>query len=189
MSAASVETAATAISEGLVVGVPTDTVYGLAVDPWNESAVAALFVIKGRPPNKPIGLLAGSIDEVTEIVDLGPAASLAECHWPGALSVVVRPRVLIPDWVGDRALGTVAVRVPDHEVLRDLLARTGPLAVTSANRTGEPEAGDDVEARRVFGTLVAVYVPGRSQGGVASTVVDATGPSLTVLRPGPIKLC
>ncbi|CAN5895826.1 L-threonylcarbamoyladenylate synthase [soil metagenome] len=182
-----VESAAAAIANGLVVGVPTDTVYGLAVDPWNEDSVEALFTMKGRPRDKPVGLLAANLGEVMEIAHLGPALSLAERHWPGALSVVVRPRVVIPDWVGDRALGTVAVRVPDHDVLRELLARTGPLAVTSANRSGEPEAADDVEARQVFGSSVAVYVPGRGRGGVASTVVDATGGILTTIRPGPVS--
>jgi L-threonylcarbamoyladenylate synthase len=174
------------LAAGHVVGVPTDTVYGLAVDPWNEEAVALLYELKGRPAGKPVGLLAASVEQVEEIADLGVGADLARSHWPGALTLVVRPRVVIPDWVGDKALGTVGVRVPDHDLLRGLLAATGPLAVTSANRSGEADLVDDTSARAVFGVQVAAYLPGKSPGGTASTVVDVSGRKLRVLRQGPI---
>lgn len=180
--------AVAAIAGGQVVGVPTDTVYGVAVDPWNEEAVSSLFELKGRPRDKPIGLLAASIDQIEEVADLGAARDLAARHWPGALTLVVRTRVLIPDWVGDRALGTVGVRIPDHDALRSLLGETGPLAVTSANLAGGPETHDDGQARAVLGDRVSVYVPGVCPGGVASTVVDATGAPLRVLRPGPVVI-
>lgn len=176
------------IAGGEVVGVPTDTVYGLAVDPWNEDAVALLYELKGRPARKPIGLLAASVEQVEEIAALGAGRDLARAHWPGALTLVVRPRVVIPDWVGDRALGTVGVRVPDHDLLRELLSVTGPLAVTSANRSGEADLVDDRTARALFGEGVACYLPGRSPGGLASTVVDASGRELRVLRQGPIAV-
>lgn len=176
------------ISAGRVVGVPTDTVYGLAVDPWNEDAVALLYELKGRPARKPIGLLAASVEQVEEIADLGAGRDLARAHWPGALTLVVRPRVVIPDWVGDRALGTVGVRVPDHDLLRELLAATGPLAVTSANRSGEADLVDDHTARSVFGRRVGCYLPGRSPGGLASTVVDVSGRGRRVLRQGPVAV-
>lgn len=175
-----------ALAAGEVVGVPTDTVYGVAVDPWNEKAVARLFDLKGRPRHKPIGLLAANVAQVEEVADLGSALALAHRHWPGALTLVVRTRVVIPDWVGNSALGTVGVRVPDHEMLCRLLAETGPLAVTSANRAGGAETHDDVSARGVFGDEISVYLPGACPGGVASTVVDATGARLRVLRPGPV---
>lgn len=176
------------IRAGAVVGVPTDTVYGLAVDPWNGDAVALLYELKGRPARKPIGLLAASVEQVDEIADLGAGRDLARAHWPGALTLVIRPRVVIPDWVGDRALGTVGVRVPDHGLLRELLSSTGPLAVTSANRSGQPDLVDDRAARAVFGDRVSCYLPGTSPGGTASTVVDVTAGQIRVLRRGPISV-
>lgn len=178
-----------AVRAGRVIGVPTDTVYGVAVDPWNEVAVGLLFALKGRPDDKPVGLLAASLGQAEEVADLGAAArSLADRYWPGALTLVVRPASMIPDWIGSRPERNLGVRVPDHDDLRAVLEWTGPLAVTSANRSGQPETYDDVEARTVFGDQVAFYVRGRCPGGVASTVVDATGPDLVVLRPGPVEL-
>lgn len=178
-----------AIESGLVVGVPTDTVYGLAVDPFNEVAIARLFEIKGRPTHKPIGLLVATLEQAGEIGHLDESAmSLANRHWPGALTLVVRPRVVMADWVGDRQRNTVGLRMPDHEVALGLLVAVGPLAVTSANASGEPDSVDDEEARAIFGDSVALYIRGRSPGGVPSTVVDATTERLAVLREGSVSL-
>ena len=184
-----VEAAAAAVESGLVVGIPTDTVYGVGADPLNAAAVARLFELKGRPAHKPIGLLVASAQQAS-VVGLveGRAAELAVEHWPGAMTLVVRPRVVMADWVGDAQSETVGVRVPDHPAALDLLERTGPLAVTSANKSGGTEAMSDVEARGAFGDEVAVYLEGVCPGGAASTVVDATGPRLSVLRAGPIKI-
>lgn len=187
MSRDDVVAAASAIARGEVVGVPTDTVYGLAVDPWNGGAIERLYDLKGRPEHKPIGLLVASVGQAEEIADLGAGRRLVE-HWPGALTLVVRPRVVIPDWIGDRVVGTVGIRVPDHDELRELLRETGPLAVTSANRSGEPDLLDDSAARSIFGDRVSVYLPGRCEGGVASTVVDATASEIRVLRAGPVVI-
>lgn len=185
------EVVARAVAEleaGRIVGVPTDTVYGLAVDPWNEEAVASLYEVKGRPGHKPVGLLAASIAQIETVADLGAGADLVRRHWPGALTLVVRPVVVIPDWVGDSALGTVGVRVPDAELLTSILEQAGPLAVTSANRSGGDETRDDGAARRLLGDSVAYYVPGVSSGGIASTVVDVTGAEPVVLRQGPVVI-
>lgn len=187
MSREDAAAAAAAIALGEVVGVPTDTVYGLAVDPWNEEAIERLYDLKGRPEHKPIGLLVASVGQAEEIADLGAGRRLVE-HWPGALTLVVRPRVVIPDWIGDRVVGTVGIRVPDHDELRELLEETGPLAVTSANRSGEADLLDDSAARAIFGDRVRVYLPGRCEGGVASTVIDATGGEVRVLRAGPVVI-
>lgn len=187
MSAELLDAALAALTRGDVVGVPTDTVYGLAVDPWQGEAIDRLYDLKGRPAHKPIGLLVASVAQAEEIADLGPGRDLVE-HWPGALTLVVRPRVVIPDWIGDHALGTVGIRVPDHPLLLRLLERAGPLAVTSANRSGEEEAGDDRMARTLFGAAVAVYLPGRCPGGTASTVVDATVTPPRLLREGPVLI-
>ena len=172
-----------------MVGLPTDTVYGIGVDPLNDEAVSRLFEVKGRPEGKPIGILAATVDQAAAIGRLeGEAAALAGRHWPGALTLVVRPLVALADWVGNTQANTVGVRVPDHPVTLRLLTRTGPLAVTSANRSGGPEATSDVEAKAILGDDVAVYLEGTCPGGAASTVVDATGPRLTVLRRGPIEI-
>lgn len=178
-----------AVRSGLIVGLPTDTVYGVGVDPTDLDAVASLFDLKGRPAHKPVGLLAASLEQAASVgVIRGEAAGLAARHWPGALTLIVRPKVVLSDWGGDQQQTTVGIRVPDHAVARELLEATGPLSVTSANRSGEPEAMSDSEARRIFGDDVAVYLPGRSPGGEASTVVDVTGTEIVVLREGPVVL-
>lgn len=184
-----IEAAVETVRAGLVVGLPTDTVYGIGVDPLNESAVARLFALKGRPEHKPVGLLVGTIDQARMIAEIkGEAEELAVAHWPGALTLVVTPRVILANWVGDAQQRTVGIRVPDHPVALELLEACGPLAVTSANRSGGVEARDDGDARAIFGDEVAFYLPGFAPGGEASTVVDATGAHLTVLRQGPITL-
>jgi tRNA threonylcarbamoyl adenosine modification protein (Sua5/YciO/YrdC/YwlC family) len=176
------------IRAGGVVGVPTDTVYGIGVDPGNEEAIGRLFELKGRPAGRPIGVLVASIEQASAIGDItGRAGELAEEHWPGPLTLVVRSKTVLPDWVGDRDAGTVGVRIPDHPVTLALLQVVGPLAVTSANVSGGPETMNDVEARKVFGDAV-FYVEGSSRGGRASTVVDMTGEGLVVLRQGPVEI-
>lgn len=183
------EQALDAILDGQVVGLPTDTVYGIGADPFNLDAVARLYELKDRPHDKPVGVLVGTVEQADQIGDLsGEAATLARRHWPGALTLVVAPKVVMADWVGDQQRRTVGIRVPDHDVARNLLEMSGPLAVTSANRSGGKEAMNDREARDVFGDRVAVYLEGESPGGEASTVVDATGPRLTVIRQGPVTL-
>jgi tRNA threonylcarbamoyl adenosine modification protein (Sua5/YciO/YrdC/YwlC family) len=178
-----------AIHNGDVVGVPTDTVYGIGADPMNQNAISKLFEIKGRPERKPIGLLVASLDQAREIGEItGGAVDLAETHWPGALTLVVVPKVVLADWVGDTQSTTVGLRVPDHPVALELLSRAGPLAVTSANVSGGPETMSDGEARAVFGDRVAVYLEGTAPGGESSTVVDATGDRLVVLRQGPVQV-
>ena len=114
------------------------------------------------------------------------ARSLAAEHWPGALTVIVPTSERLAVGVGRS--GTVGVRMPDHPVALELLETFGPLAVTSANRSGKPECLDDECAVRAFGEEVAVYLPGRGSRGLSSTVVDATGTSIAVLRRGPIDI-
>jgi L-threonylcarbamoyladenylate synthase len=104
------------------------------------------------------------------------------------LTLIVTPRVVMADWVGDQQRLTIGIRVPDHPTTLELLESSGPLAVTSANESGGEETMNDVEARGIFGDRVAVYVEGTAPGGEASTVVDATGADLTILREGPIAI-
>ena len=184
-----IEAAVEAIRDGQVVGLPTDTVYGIGVNPFDLDAVARLFELKGRPEHKPVGVLAATFEQARELGDIaGEAKALAEKHWPGALTLIVTPSVVMADWVGDHMLRTVGIRVPDHPTALELLEKTGPLAVTSANRSGGPETMTDEEARAVFGDGVSAYVPGTAPGGEASTVVDATSVEPTVLRQGPVSI-
>lgn len=184
-----IDEAVAAIEAGQVIGIPTDTVYGVGVDPFNFDAVALLYELKGRPEHKPVGVLVASVAQAAEIGHLSDAAArLAERHWPGALTLIVQPRVVMADWVGDKQRQTIGVRVPDHSVARQLLERIGPLAVTSANVSGGTEAMTDQEARDVFGDGVAVYLEGEAPGGEASTVVDVTGDRLVVVREGPVRI-
>ena len=184
-----IEAAVAAIRDGHVVGFPTDTVYGLGVDPLNSVAVDRLFEIKGRPEHKPLGVLVASIDQAVLLGEIeGDAYRLATQHWPGALTLIVTPLVILADWVGDAQRITIGVRVPDHPLATRLLDETGPLAVTSANVSGGREAVNDEDARVVFGDRVAEYLPGVCSGGEASTVVDASGARLSILRAGPVEI-
>lgn len=175
------------LQAGGVVGVPTDTVYGIAADPFRSEAVARLFRVKGRSGIKPIPILAAHVAQAAAIGVLGPAARRAgERHWPGGLTLIV-PRVPgLPEWIGDPRRGTVGVRVPAHPVILELLEAFGPLAATSANRSGMAAAADDVAARSALGEDVALYLPGTGAASGASTVVDVTGPEPRVLREGPV---
>ncbi len=182
-----IEAAVRALRRGAVVGVPTDTVYGLAADPHREAAVAALYEIKGRPGRRPIPILTATVAQAGMVAELATAAEdYALAHWPGALTLVLERRTVMPSWVGDPARRTVAVRVPDHPVALALLERAGPLAVTSANRSGEPPAHDAAGARAALGDAVALYLEGTCPGGEASTVVDFTVDPPAVLREGPV---
>lgn len=173
------------LAAGEVIGVPTDTVYGIAADPYSATAVGKLFTIKGRWLGKPIGLLAAGIEQAAEVVDLSEyAVDLARQHWPGPLNLVGRP--LVDVLVG--TLDSLAVRVPNHETALELLRSFGALAVTSANLAGGPESTSDVEARALLGDAVALYLPGTCRGGTASTTVDVRGSAPIILRPGPIDL-
>ena len=183
MSDTAIIGALAALHRGLVIGLPTDTVYGIGVDPMNEQALRRLFAVKGRPDDKPIPILAASLADARGfgMIDAGVGR-----YWPGPLTVVVRRMPALPAWIGDPHAGTVAIRVPDHPLALDMLGRFGPLAVTSANRSGEEPAADDAAARAALGAGVAVYLPGGGGGGAASTVVDLTGRTPLVLRPGPV---
>ena len=182
-----IDAAVAAIRRGRIVGMPTDTVYGVGVDPLDPEAVAALFELKGRPDEKAIPVLVATAAQALEIVEIPPEVEeMAVRHWPGPLTLVLRRHIELPDWVGDREKGTVAVRIPDHPVALDLLAVSGPLAVTSANRSGDPPALHEVEARALLGSGVAVYLEGSCPGGQSSTVVDMTSVPPVMLRRGPV---
>ncbi len=182
-----VHDAVVALRGGGVIGVPTDTVYGLAVSPYEPAAVARLFEMKGRDDGKPIAVLVASLAQAQDVASFNPVAlSLAAEHWPGALTIIVPTSGRLAEGVGRD--GTVGVRMPDHPVALELLSTFGPLAVTSANRSGKPECLDDECAVRAFGDEVQLYLPGRGSRGLSSTVVDATGVSIALLRRGPVEI-
>ncbi len=175
--------AATLLEEGKVVGVPTDTVYGLASHHTGERE---LFRLKERPETKAIPVLVGSVTDAERLAVFPPGAlQLARDHWPGPLTLVltVRPRTQ------GRPGATIGLRMPDHPLALELLTLTGPLSVTSANRTGEQPATSDRAAQEMFGVKVDLYLPGVCPGGVASTVIEVLPDrDPRVLRPGPITL-
>ncbi len=179
--------AAAAIGAGLIVGLPTETVYGLAVLP-QEGPLAALIAAKGRSLDKGIALLIDGLDQVAHLVHIPDAARLlAARFWPGALTLVLplRPDAPLPLAVtGGR--DTLGVRLPDHPLPRTLARRLGPLAVSSANRSGEPDARTAAELVASVGAALSVVLDdGPVRGGVPSTVVAvAADGGLTILRAG-----
>ncbi len=185
-----IEAAATAIRSGDLAVVPTDTVYGVAADAFSPRAVADLLAAKGRDRTMPPPVLIGSPATLEALVAEVPTwlRHLTDALWPGALTVVCRQQASLT-WDLGQTHQTVAVRVPDDAVARELLGVTGPLAVSSANRTGQPAATTAADAHEQLGDAVAVYLDGgESPGGVASTILDVTGPTPRLLRRGAIDL-
>ncbi|MHA7305479.1 L-threonylcarbamoyladenylate synthase [Arthrobacter sp. TMN-49] len=183
-----------AIAAKQVIVLPTDTVYGVAADAFSPQAVATLLAAKGRGRNMPPPVLMPRIGTMeglaTEIPD--DARKLAEKYWPGPLTLIFHAQPSLTWDLGD-TVGTVALRVPDDQLALDLLTLTGPLAVSSANRTGQPAAQTADAARSQLAESVEVYLEGgvRPLAGadpVPSTIVDATGVRLRVVREGAITL-
>ena len=174
------------LSAGRMVVVPTDTVYGVGVVATDPVAVASLFRLKARDRHKPIAVLVADLDQARKVGRFDAVASrLAERFWPGGLTLVV-PRApgFRTELGGDR--DTVGIRCPNHDRLRSLLARSGPLAVTSANPAGERTPATAAAIAAVFGDAVSSVIDGGTLAGVASTVVDCTGATPDVLRQGPV---
>lgn len=173
----SVEQAVTLLRAGQVIIFPTDTVYGLGAHGFIPSAIEKLFALKGREPRKAIPLLLASTEDVTKVaVDIPPIAwRLAERFWPGPVTIVLWKAAAVLDVLtagGD----SVAVRIPGHDMALQLITALGaPLAATSANLSGQPEAVTAEEAQAIFGNQVSLILDaGRCPGGVPSTVVDVT---------------
>lgn len=181
-----IEAATLAVRRGELVVLPTDTVYGLGADAFDADAVAALLRAKGRGRDMPPPVLVSAPTTIDALAVGLPAwaRALVEEFWPGPLTLVCRQQASLRWDLGD-ARGTVAVRMPDHDVALEVLERTGPMAVSSANLTGRPAARDAEEAEDMLGDRVAVVLDaGPAPGGEASTIVDATGERPRVLRWG-----
>jgi tRNA threonylcarbamoyl adenosine modification protein (Sua5/YciO/YrdC/YwlC family) len=182
--------AAGALSRGELVLLPTDTVYGVAADAFTPAAVTRLLAAKNRGRSMPVPVLIGEATTLSGLVAVLPpvAHDLAEAFWPGGLTLVVEHAPSLA-WDLGEAEGTVAVRLPDDDVARDLLRRTGPLAVSSANRSGRPAATTAQEAAAQLGEHAAVVLDGGPRAGsAASTIVDCTGPVPRVLRVGAVSV-
>jgi tRNA threonylcarbamoyl adenosine modification protein (Sua5/YciO/YrdC/YwlC family) len=183
-----VEVGGRMVAQGGLVVLPTDTVYGLGCDPFNPSAVEALFKAKARGRDLPLPVLVhtwrqaiGLVEDITEHARL----LIAE-YWPGPLTIVLRESPGIGWDLGD-SRGTVAVRMPKHDFALALIERTGPLAVTSANRSGMPtQSSIEGVAEQLGGQVDVFFDTGPSSGGSASTIVDLSGTGVRVLREGAI---
>lgn len=184
---AGIDRAAEVLADGGVVALPTDTVYGLAVDAFRPGATDRLFAAKQRPRDVDLPVLIADPDDVHRLVADVPDAAreLMARWWPGPLTIVLPRRPHLDIDLGTRA-DTVGVRCPDAAVVRELAARIGPLATTSANRHREPTPPTALGVAEVFGGEVAVVLDGGVCDGVPSTVVDATGDEVRVLRAGAI---
>jgi len=183
--------AASAVRRGDLVVLPTDTVYGVGADAFSATAVNLLLAAKGRGRDMPVPVLVASRDMAEAVVDQMPDAgrALAEKHWPGALTLVVRHTPHLA-WDLGETRGTVAVRMPDHPIALSLLEQTGPLAVSSANRTGNPPPTTAMDARLQLGAAVRVYLDGgrAPESALPSSIVDVTGDVPRLLRAGALDV-
>lgn len=182
----SVTNAAELLSAGQMVVVPTDTTYGIAADPARRSTIASVFDVKGRPSGKPLPLLAdapGSLERI--VVWDAPTRGVSEAFWPGPLTLVLERAAGYAHDLGASS-NSIAVRVPGHALTLEILRLTGPLAVTSANRSGDRPALTVAEARAALEPSIQHFVDGGLCNGVPSTVVSLIGrPKL--LRAGPVS--
>jgi L-threonylcarbamoyladenylate synthase len=181
--------AAAGVREGKLVVLPTDTLYGIGADAFAPDAVRDLLAAKGRGSDMPPPVLVPEVRTVdglaTDVPDY--ARALVTAFWPGPLTVVLRAQPSLLWDLGDTG-GTVALRMPDHPVALELLRAVGPMAVSSANRTGYPASRTVVEAASQLGAAVEFYLDGGPvTGGLASTIVDCTREEPVVLRVGALS--
>jgi L-threonylcarbamoyladenylate synthase len=164
-----------AIRLGRVVAFPTDTLYGLAADPFMPPAVAAVFALKGRGSRQPLPLVASDIEQVVDVAAIDPIAMrLARAFWPGPLTLLLRATVRFAEGVGSPD-GLVGIRVPDGEIGRTLANRVGhPLTATSANRSGEPPTADPDVVASSLPELPMLVDGGECRGGLPSTIIDVS---------------
>ena len=190
-----IRSARTALSQGELVVLPTDTVYGIAADAFNPDAVGRLLAAKGRGRQSPPPVLIPNVETLSALTqEITPAVQkLAEHFWPGALTIVLPAQESLI-WDLGETHGTVALRLPADPITLALLADTGPLAVSSANLHGQPAAVTADAAREQRGESVAVYLDaGPTQGKIASTIIDALDsggdePRIRVLREGAVSV-
>ena len=185
----SIQRALEVLHKGGLVSFPTDTVYGLGALAFDGEAVESIYLAKDRPIEKAIPVLIGDDTDLEKVSDdiSDVTRKLASQFWPGPLTVIVPKRPTLPESVS--ATNTIGVRIPDHPVARELLRAAGPMAVTSANISGQPSPAT---AQEVFdqlnGRIELIIDGGRTPGGIPSTLVDCSESEIKVLREGPITL-
>ena len=182
--------AAAAVRRGDLLVLPTDTVYGIGAEAFTPEAVAKLLEAKGRGRDMPPPVLVGTVRAATALVDdLGPyGQDLIDAFWPGPLTLICKANRALSWDLGDTK-GTVAVRMPLHPVALDLLKETGPMAVSSANRSGSPAATTVDEAEEQLGDAIEVYLDGgKSTDNTPSTILDLTTAVPRLLRRGAIPV-
>ncbi|MEV4378733.1 L-threonylcarbamoyladenylate synthase [Streptosporangium sp. NPDC049644] len=182
--------AASVLGRGELVVLPTDTVYGIGADAFTPAAVTALLDAKGRGRDMPVPVLVGTVRAANALVEnLGPyGQDLVDAFWPGPLTLICRANRSLSWDLGD-AKGTVAIRMPLHAVALDLLKETGPLAVSSANRSGAPAATSAADAEKQLGDSVSVYLDaGPCESGTPSTILDLTTAVPRLLRRGAVTV-
>jgi L-threonylcarbamoyladenylate synthase len=187
---AALAAATEALRAGALIAFPTDTVYAVACDPTNAAAARRIFAAKGRPPDQPLILLGHDAAALFAYGRPSPAAeALAARFWPGPLTLVVPLAADLPTEVTAGG-GTIGLRVPDHPVALKLLESYGaPLATTSANRSGRPEAVTARQVARALGDAVDIVVAGGPRpAGVVSTVLDLTREPATIVRRGAVSI-
>jgi L-threonylcarbamoyladenylate synthase len=174
---------------GGLVAFPTDTVYGLGAILFDDKAVESIYVAKGRSGEKAIPVLISDAAELDRVAKSIPrmARRLADRFWPGPLTLIVKKKPAVPLAVSSTE--TVGVRVPDHAATRALLRASGPLAVTSANISGQPSPSTAQEVLdQLDGRIALILDGGKTPGGVPSTVVDCLQSEPVILRVGPLSL-
>ena len=176
-----------AINNNQVVGIPTETVYGIGVNPYNQEAVDKIFDLKGRDEDKPLSILVSSYYDLHKLDIVSTIPEVVELYWPGPLTIVVETTKKFANGVGTKNPFSIGVRVPDNELAIELIKITGPLAVTSANRSGENDITSNSEAEEIFGSNVAEYLEGAAVHGSGSTIIDFRVEGGEILREGPLK--
>ena len=179
--------AVTAISNNEIVGIPTETVYGIGVNPTSQSAVNKIFELKERDEDKPLSILISSFYDIHKLGVVSTIPEVVELYWPGPLTIIVETTLEFSDGVGTKSPNTIGIRVPDNDLAIELLKITGPLAVTSANISGNEDVKSDVDAQNIFGDAIKHYIKGEALHGSGSTIIDLREEDVRILREGPLK--
>ncbi len=189
ISAAQIQQALTVLKNGGIIAFPTDTVYGLGALAFDNAAIESIYVAKDRPIEKAIPVLIGDLSDLDKVAANIPnmAFRFAARFWPGPLTCIIPKKQTLPPAVS--ATSTVAVRIPNHPNALSLLRAAGPMAVTSANISGQPSPSTAEEAyTQLNGRIPLILDGGKTPGGVPSTLVDCSGNEPIILREGPITL-
>jgi len=187
--ATEIQHALTILKHGGIVAFPTDTVYGLGAPAFDNAAIESIYSAKNRPIEKGIPILIGNMDNIDKVAENIPdmAIRFAARFWPGPLTCILPKKPTLPPAIS--ATPTVAVRIPKHQDAITLLKAAGPMAVTSANISGQPSPSTAVEVYdQLKGRIPLILDGGKTPGGIPSTLVDCTGEKPIILREGPISL-